>query len=121
MPDLRRRLGAYVRQNRLVRATLYLAAITAVVWILYAAGAIREIPAWVNLVEFVLFVLVSALALRWFRRVVLWRLRNRLLVTYIFIGGVPVLVVIAMALITAYIFGGQFATFLVTSDLQAEL
>ncbi|MGH9531157.1 MAG: PP2C family protein-serine/threonine phosphatase [Terriglobales bacterium] len=110
-----------MRQNRMVRAVLYLAAITAVVWILYAAGAIREIPAWANLVEFVLFVLVSALALRWFRRVVLWRLRNRLLVTYMFIGGVPVLVVIAMALITAYIFGGQFATFLVTSDLQAEV
>ncbi|MGH9600848.1 MAG: PP2C family protein-serine/threonine phosphatase [Terriglobales bacterium] len=103
-----------------MRATLYLAAITAMAWILYAAGAIRQIPAWVNLVEFVLFLLLSALALRWFRRVVLWRLRNRRLVTYMFIGGVPVLVVIAMALITAYIFGGQFATFLVTSDLQAE-
>ncbi len=104
-----------------MRAILYLAAISAGAWILYAAGAIREIPVWVALVEFVLFLLVCALVLRWFRRVVLWRLRNRLLVTYVFIGGVPVLVVVAMALITAYIFGGQFATFLVTSDLQSQV
>lgn len=104
-----------------MRAILYLAAISAGAWILYGVGAIRQIPAWVALIEFVLFLLVNALVLRWFRRVVLWRLRNRLLVTYVFIGGVPVLVVVAMALITAYIFGGQFATFLVTSDLQAQV
>lgn len=121
MPDVKRKLAAYVRQNRLVRATLYLAGVAAVVWVLYAAGAIREIPAWMNLVHFALLVLAGALALRWFRRVVLWRLRNRLLVTYVFIGAVPVLLVLTMALIAGYIFGGQFATFLVTSDLQAQL
>jgi len=104
-----------------VRAALYLAAVAVVFWTLYAAGIITRVPAWVNLVDFALLVLVSVLALRWFRRVVLWRLRNRLLVTYVFIGAVPVLLVLTMALIAGYIFGGQFATFLVTSDLQAQL
>ncbi len=110
-----------MRRSRLVRATLYLAAVAAIFWVLYAAGIIGNIPAWVDLVEFALLVLVSALVLRWFRRVVLWRLRNRLLVTYVFIGAIPVLLLLCMALITGYIFSGQFATFLVTSDLESEL
>ncbi len=119
--DTRQKLAGIVRRSRLVRATLYLAAVVVTFWTLYAAGVITQVPAWVNLVDFALLVLVSALALRWFRRVVLWRLRNRLLVTYVFIGGIPLLLVLTMALITGYIFGGQFATFLVTSDLQSEL
>ncbi len=110
-----------VRRSRLVRAALYLAAVAVTFWTLFAGGIITRVPAWVNLVDFALLVLLSALALRWFLRVALWRLRNRLLVAYVFIGAIPVLLVIAMAMITGYIFAGQFATFLVTSDLQTEL
>lgn len=119
--DTRQKLAGIVRRSRLVRATLYLAVVVVIFWTLYAAGVITRVPAWVNLVDFALLVLVCVLALRWFRRVVLWRLRNRLLVTYVFIGAIPVLLVLAMALISGYIFAGQFATFLVTSDLQAQL
>ncbi len=110
-----------VRGSRLVRAVLFLAGLAVIFWTLYAAGVVTRVPAWVNLVDFALLLLLCILLLRWFRRVVMWRLRNRLLVTYFFVGAVPLVLVFAMALTTAYIFAGQFATFLVTSDLKSEL
>src|SRR5688572_21569717 len=61
------------------------------------------------------------LAFRWIRNRLLWRLRNRLMVTYVFIGVIPVLLVVAIALIAGYVFAGQFATYLASSDLQSEV
>ncbi|GAC1644255.1 MAG: hypothetical protein NVS9B15_01220 [Acidobacteriaceae bacterium] len=58
---------------------------------------------------------------RWLLTGVLWRLRNRLIVTYLFIGGAPLLLVLTLALISAYFMSGQFAAFLATSDLHARL
>ena len=51
----------------------------------------------------------------------MWRLRNRLIVTYTFIGVIPLVLVLMMALIAGYLFAGQFATFLASSDLNSEL
>lgn len=51
----------------------------------------------------------------------LWRLRNRLIVTYIFIGVIPLGLLTALAAGTIYLLAGQFATFIGTSRLQAEL
>lgn len=58
---------------------------------------------------------------RWIKSGVLWRLRNRLIVTYLFIGAAPILLLLALALISAFFIAGQFATFLVTNDLKSEL
>ena len=76
---------------------------------------------WVVLLTIVLAVLGFILGLRWFRRRFMWRLRNRLIVTYVFIGVIPLVLVLMMALIAGYLFAGQFATFLASSDLNAEL
>ena len=51
----------------------------------------------------------------------LWRLRNRLIVTYVFIGVIPVVMLVALALGSFYLFAGQFATFIVTTGLDSEL
>jgi sigma-B regulation protein RsbU (phosphoserine phosphatase) len=51
----------------------------------------------------------------------LWRLRNRLLVTYIFIGVFPVVLLVLMFLVAGGIFAGQFATYLATDELHMEL
>jgi len=66
-------------------------------------------------------VLFLVLAFLWLKTKLLWRLRNRLVVTYIFIGVIPVVLLMAMASITIYLFAGQFANFVVTSDLDARL
>ncbi len=57
----------------------------------------------------------------WIRQKLLWRLRNRLIVTYVFIGVIPALLLVAMTSIAFYLFAGQFANFVVTSDINTEL
>ena len=52
---------------------------------------------------------------------VLWRLRNRLIVTYIFIGVIPVLLLLVISVIALYLFARQFAGFVVTSDIATHL
>jgi sigma-B regulation protein RsbU (phosphoserine phosphatase) len=68
---------------------------------------------------FVFFLLL--LGFRWLRQKVMWRLRNRLIVTYVFIGVIPVLLLVSMGLLAGYLFAGQFATYIALSDLQTEL
>ena len=51
------------------------------------------------------------MGLRWIRRRLMWRLRNRLIVTYIFIGVIPIMLLVAMARLAGYLFAGQFATY----------
>ena len=63
----------------------------------------------------------SWLVARWVKNGVLWRVRNRLIVTYLFIGAAPILLLLALALISGYFLAGQFAAFVVTNDLNSEL
>src|SRR6202167_1037313 len=51
----------------------------------------------------------------------MWRLRNRLIVTYVFIGVIPLILLGAMAYVAGFLFAGQFATYVTMSDLQSEL
>jgi len=76
---------------------------------------------WVSFLSFVVIVLFAVLAFRWMKAKLLWRLRNRLIVTYTFIGVIPVVLLVALALGSLYLFAGQFATFIVTSGLNSEL
>jgi phosphoserine phosphatase RsbU/P len=76
---------------------------------------------WVSFLNFVAIVLFAILVFRWLKAKALWRLRNRLIVTYVFIGFIPLVLLVALALGSFYLFAGQFATFIVTSELQSEL
>jgi len=76
---------------------------------------------WVGFLSFVAIVLFSVLAFRWIKARLLWRLRNRLIVTYMFIGVIPVVLLLALALGALYLFAGQFATFIVTTGLNSEV
>jgi sigma-B regulation protein RsbU (phosphoserine phosphatase) len=66
-----------------------------------------------------LFFLV--LLFRWLKSRILWRLRNRLIVTYVFIGVIPVVLLLGMAVVTIYLFAGQFAGFVLTSEINTQL
>lgn len=50
-----------------------------------------------------------------------WRLRNRLLVTYLFISVVPILLVAALAILGGYSLVSQLAVYLVTSELNRRI
>lgn len=49
-----------------------------------------------------------------------WSLRNRLIVTYVFIGVVPLLLIFAMVASGLYLVMGQMATHLVSSEVRSR-
>lgn len=68
-----------------------------------------------------LVILGSILVVRSIRGVArrsIWRLRNRLIATYVFIGMVPIVLILALAGIGTYILVGQVAAYLVSSELD---
>jgi sigma-B regulation protein RsbU (phosphoserine phosphatase) len=62
------------------------------------------------------FVFLTRLVLH--RSRLIWRLRDRLIVTYLFMGAVPILLILALAYSGAYIVVGQVAAYLVSSELN---
>jgi len=68
-----------------------------------------------------LAIVTGILAGRWGRRLlrrVIWRLRNRLIVAYVFIAVIPFVLIVALAVSTARQLGGQLAVHLVSSELD---
>src|SRR5208282_2256452 len=76
---------------------------------------------WVTFLSGLAVVLLALAGYRWLRSQLLWRLRNRLIVTYVFIGVIPVFLLAMISLITLYLLAGQFASFVVTSDIATHL
>lgn len=114
-------------QGRMARLACYLAALAALLFALekfvglFAASWGEHLGGWVASLTFFSGVLFFILGFRWVRRRILWRLRNRLIVTYMFIGVIPAVLLVTMALITLYGLGGQFAVFVVTSEIHTQL
>ena len=128
-PELRLRLikAELWPQGRMARLACYLAGLAAVLFVLqkilglFAASWGEHLGGWVGFLTFVAGVLFFILAFRWVKRRILWRLRNRLIVTYVFIGVIPAVLLVGMALITLYGLAGQFAVFVVSSEIHAQL
>ncbi len=68
---------------------LILIAAEAITRKLGSASAADSMGGWTGFLGFILFILATILAIRWFRNHVLWSVRNRLLVTYLFVGRFP--------------------------------
>ena len=80
-----------------------------------------SLPGWIIFLSLLAIALLVVLAFRWLRSNLLWRLRNRLIVTYVFIGVIPVFLLAVISITCLYLFAGQFASFVVTSDIAAHL
>ena len=80
-----------------------------------------SLEGWVDFLSVLALVLFAIAGFRWLRAKLLWRLRNRLIVTYVFIGVIPVFLLVVISLITLYLLAGQFASFVVTSDITTHL
>ena len=127
--ELRRRLieTDLWPQGRMARLACYLAGSAVVLYALenllglFAPTWGAHLGGWVGFLSFIAAVLFFILGFRWIKRRILWRLRNRLIVTYVFIGVIPAVLLVAMGLITLYGLGGQFAVFVVTSEIHAQL
>ena len=51
----------------------------------------------------------------------LWKVRNRLIITYLLMGFTPVALFVALAFVASYIFLGQFAIFAASAELDRAL
>jgi len=54
-------------------------------------------------------------------RAILWRLRNRLLITYVFIGVVPVALIVVLVCLSAYLLASQLSVFLAVTELDRRV
>src|SRR5512146_410625 len=105
--------GGLLPTSMLGRVTAYLVGldllVTLIAWVSRLVGfqAGADLGGRVGLLTFIATVLLCLLALRWIRRRLMWRLRNRLIVTYVFIGVIPVALLLVMVFLASYLFGGQ--------------
>ncbi len=75
----------------------------------------------VELVTVVLAFIVGIHLLRRLMRGAIWRLRNRLMMTYLFIGVVPVVLALAMAALSGYLLASRLSVYLVNSELDRRV
>ena len=114
-------------QNWVAWAALYVLALDLFVFAVqllasrFRPGVSESLTGWVIFLSLLAIALLAITGFRWLRAQVLWRLRNRLIVTYVFIGVIPVLLLAVISVIALYLFAGQFASFVVTSDIATRL
>jgi sigma-B regulation protein RsbU (phosphoserine phosphatase) len=97
---------------------LLLAALWALLTVTHAAPGFSALIA---IVEFFLGALLVLRLARYLARQSIWRLRNRLIVSYLFIGVMPVALILALVAIAGWIVAGQVAVFLVSSELDRRI
>jgi sigma-B regulation protein RsbU (phosphoserine phosphatase) len=110
------------RLSNLDRAATVLALLYAVAWLARAAGV--ALPG-AGLIQFLFFLSVGAAAMfhliTWSRDRLLWSLRNRLVVAYLFIAVVPILLLVAIAGLSARLVYQQLAAYLLYNDVQSRI
>jgi phosphoserine phosphatase RsbU/P len=101
------------------RVTVWVGVMCILLWTADVLGA--KVGGWAAFTTFIFVFLAAVQFCRWGYRPLMWRLRNRLVVTYLFIGVMPILLLLLMGGLASYLFAGQFATYVAIADLQSEL
>ena len=121
---LRARWKAWMaRRSRVGRLTIRLLLIMTVAQGLRSADFARGLDLFVEIVGSVILApLLLILLYRWIMHRVLWKVRNRLIVTYLLMGLAPIVLFGTLGGVAAYVLAGQFATNTALSTLdQASL
>jgi len=118
-PLLRVLLREY-RTRRLARFTVWVLAYGAALWSVdrLSSGTPATLWALFWLAAITCGVYYLGRLLGFIRRRLLWRLRWRLVVTYVFIAFIPIALIFFLVWLAIFIVGGQFAAFLVASNLR---
>jgi sigma-B regulation protein RsbU (phosphoserine phosphatase) len=106
------------RLGKLDKAFLILLLVYIVVLLAVPANAFS------GFLQFVLFILGAWILIRISRfalRKAIWRLRNRILVTYVLIAVVPILLILILAGLGTYMLAGQVAVYLARSELDRRV
>lgn len=116
-----------VPRSRLAFVILYLAGTEAALLVLRGLlrlvglpGAAGTLEGWTVFLGWAVAILLLVRGLRWLRDHVMWSVRNRLIVTYLFIGGVPVTLAVAIGMLSGYLVLGDLAVFSAVSEIKAE-
>lgn len=110
--------------TKLGRTTLWLGGFSVLFIVLrWVTGSTAgsKLGGWATFITIVFAFCTLWLTFRWATRHLMWRLRHRLIVTYIFIGVIPIVLLLLMAAAGSYLLAGQFATYIAISNLQSEL
>ena len=102
------------RLGRIEKVFLLLVAISA---LLYFTGVAQRFQTLSALAAIFMGVVVIVKIGRMAMRNLIWRLRNRLIVAYLFIAVVPIVLLLALMLVTSYALIGQVAVYLVDREL----
>src|SRR6516165_9404204 len=104
----------------MVRFATWVSAYGVALWIVGRfQGGVPDLLWYIFWLTFIPVVIYALLRLgKLVKRKILWRLRWRLMVTYVFIAVVPILLILILMGLGAYIINGQFASFLVASKLR---
>ncbi len=109
------------RLNPIDRIAVSLVALYAVVWIAQLAG---YEPPLAGLIAIFFFLSLSYLVFRiggWARMRLMWSLRNRLIMAYLFIAVAPLLMLLIMIVLSARILYSQLGGYLLVEDLQKKV
>src|SRR5271167_1059481 len=119
-----RRLGRVPPETKLHRFAFWLL----IIYLILGAGRLLTQGNWGEFFAGVSFLVLCTLVVcciplfwRWVMRRLMWRVSNRLVVTYLLIGLTPVVLFVTLALVAAYVFSGQFATFAANAEINREL
>ena len=116
-----------VPQGRLAFIAWYFLALDILLFVLQKLASVFHqgfgayLGVWIVFLSLVVVVLFLVIAIRRLSFTLLWSLRNRLIVTYVFIGVIPIILLAALAVGAFYLFAGQVATLVVTSRLESEM
>src|ERR1039458_10251635 len=100
-------------ESRVVWASLYVLALDLFLFAVQlltgrvSPRASASLEGWVIFLSIVAIVLLTIVGFRWLRSHLLWRLRNRLIVTYVFIGVIPVFLLAVISIIALYLFRSE--------------
>jgi len=114
-------------ESRTARGGVYVLALAVLFFVLQVLSShlipsiASSLSGWVSFLSGLAIFLFAIVGFRWLRSQMLWRLRNRLIVTYIFIGVIPVILLVLISFTTLYLLAGQFASFVVTSEITSHL
>jgi phosphoserine phosphatase RsbU/P len=110
--DLRERFGSWwSTRSHMAKVTLWmlLAVFVCTIGLLAHVAAALDITV-ITLCSMALTPLLLILLFRWFFQRVLWKVRNRLILTYLLMGVAPVVLFGTLMGIATYIMAGQYAT-----------
>ncbi len=109
------------------RAAAYVLALDIVIFLVQllsghlSPAVASSLGGWVSFLSGLAILLFIIVGFRWLRSRMLWRLSNRLIVTYVFIGVIPLVLLVVISFATLYLLAGQFASFVVTSEMTSHL